>query len=128
MKIAGYVVMALALFHLVFAFFTGFVDAFDVVSAWERVMLMIVHPAAAAALVVMLLKPETLDRWLTRNIIGILLAISVAGDLGAFLEIRQEEIGWQAGLALLFAIVPIIGLAYGIALRVRRGKASESAE
>ena len=125
MKIVGYVILALALFHLVFAFFTGFVGAYDAVSDWERVMLVIVHPTAAAALVVMLLKPETLDRWLTRNIIGVLLAISVAGDLGAFLEIRQEPVGWEAGLALLFAVVPIIGLAYGITLRVRRGRAAD---
>ena len=125
MKIVGYVVLALAIFHLVFAFFTGFVGAYDTVSAWERLMLIIVHPTAAAAMLVMLLKPETLDRWLTRNIIGILLAVSVAGDLGAFLEIRQEPIGLEAGLALLFAVVPIIGLAYGISLRVQRQKAVE---
>ena len=123
MKIVWYVVLAMAILHLVFAFSTGFVGAYDTVSAWERLMLIIVHPAAA--LLVMLLKPETLDRWLTRNIIGILLAVSVAGDLGAFLEIRQEPMGWDAGLSLLFAVVPIIGLAYGISLRVQRKKAAE---
>ncbi len=125
MKIVGYVVLALAILHLVLAFSTGFVGAYDTVSPWERLMLIIVHPAAAAALLVMLLKPETLDRWLTRNIIGILLAVSVAGDLGAFLEIRQEPMGWEAGLSLLFAVVPIIGLAYGISLRVQQLRPTE---
>ena len=124
MRIAGYVILALAIVHLLVAAFAaaseGLAPDYDLL---ERAMLLVLHPAGAAALVVMLLKPETLGHMVIRNVIGLLLAASVAGDLSAFLAIRQGHTDFEASLHLLFAVVPIVGLAYGIALRSRRARA-----
>ena len=88
MRIAWHIILALAIIHLLFAAFAGLTERLaDGRSIWERALLIIVHPVAA--LVVMLLKPETIDLGITRNIIGLLLSASVAGDLSEFLGYLQ---------------------------------------
>ena len=82
--------------------------------------MLFVHPVAAAALVVMLVKPETLDRAITRNIIGLLLCASVARDVSEFIAIYEDASGLNWALPLIFAAVPVIGLVYGITLRTNR--------
>ncbi len=74
----------------------------------------------AAALVVMLLKPDTLDLWTTRNIIGLLLCASVAGDVSEILAIYKDATGLAVARPLVFAVISVLGLAYGIALRAGR--------
>lgn len=94
MWFAGYIILALAIAHLLFAAFVGLTEGLaEGHSVWERALTLLVHPAGAAALVVMLLKPEPLDRWNTRNIIGFLLCASVAGDVSKFLAIYKDATG-----------------------------------
>jgi hypothetical protein len=124
MRFAGYIILALAIVHLLFAAFVGLTEGLaEGHSIWERALLLLVHPAGAAALVVMLLKPETLDRWTTRNIIGLLLCASVAGDVSEFLAIYKDTTGLNVARPLVFAVIPVLGLAYGIVLRAGRTRA-----
>ena len=126
MRIAGYVMLALAAFHLLFAAFTGIAEGLaGGITIWERTLVMLVHPAGAAALLTMLLRPQTLHRGITRNIIGLLLAVSIAGDLNTFLAAYRVGTTLEVLLPLAFAVVPVLGLAYGIALRVPRVRAGE---
>ena len=86
-----------------------------------RGLLLLVHPAGAAALVVMLIKPETLDRRTTRNVIGLLMCASVAGDVSEFQAVYKDAAGLlNVARSLVFAVVPVLGLAYGIVLRAGR--------
>ena len=64
MKIAGYVILVLAVVHLAYAVTTGATQSLSA-SAWEIFLHLVLHPIAAIALVVMLLKPSTLDRGMT---------------------------------------------------------------
>ena len=105
MKIAGYVILVLAVVHLAYAVTTGVTQSLSA-SAWEIFLHLVLHPIAAIALVVMLLKPSTLDRGMTRNVIGLLLAASIAGDVHVFLEVGGDSFGGQSMLALLYALVP----------------------
>ena len=62
MRIAGYFILMLAVVHLVYAVVTGLMFSLgEGVSAWEVFLHLVLHPIAALALVVMLLKPSTLD-------------------------------------------------------------------
>ena len=122
MRIAGYVMLALAAFHLLFAALTGIAEGLAAgITIWERTLVMLVHPAGAAALLIMLLRPQTLDRGITRNIIGLLLAVSIAGDLNIFLAVYRAGARREVLIPLVFAVTPVLGLAYGVALRVSRG-------
>ena len=126
MRIAGYVMLALAAFHPLFAALTGIAEGLaGGITIWERTLVMLVHPAGAAGLLAMLLRPQTLDRGITRTIIGLLLAVSIAGDLNIFLAVYRVGTTLEVLLPLAFAVVPVLGLAYGIALRVPRVHAGE---
>ena len=129
MKIAGYVILVLAVVHLAYAVVTGVSQSLGAsasASAWEIFLHVVLHPIAAIALVVMLLKPSTLDRGMTRNVIGLLLAASIAGDVHVFLEVGGDGMGGKSMLALLYALVPLVGLIYGVVVQIDRDEEAES--
>ena len=125
MRIVGYVILALAVVHLVYAVVGGVAFGLDD-GAWEVFLHLILHPIAALALVVMLLKPSTLEVGWSRTVIGLLLAASIGGDVHVFLEVGDGGHNAQSMLALVYALVPLVGLVYGVALQVNRDEASES--
>ena len=127
MKIIGYVILALAVVHLVYAVVGGVTYSLgEGVGAWEIFLHLVLHPIAALALVVMLLKPDTLDHGLSRIVIGLLLAASIAGDMHVFLEIVEDGFTGQSAFALFYAIVPLVGLIYGVVLQIDRDEEAES--
>ena len=125
MRIVGYVILALAVVHLVYAVVGGVAFGLDD-GAWEVFLHLILHPIAALALVVMLLKPSTLEVGWSRTVIGLLLAASIGGDVHVFLEVGDGGYNAQSVLALVYALVPLVGLVYGVALQINRDEASES--
>ena len=127
MRIARYIVLALAFVHLVYAAVGGVIFSLGGgVSAWEVFLHLVLHPIAALALVVMLLKPSTLDVGWSRITIGALLAASVAGDVHVFLEVGDDGFMGQSMLALVYALVPLIGMIYGVVLQIGRDEESET--
>ena len=125
MRIVGYVILALAVVHLVYAVVGGVAFGLDE-GAWEVFLHLVLHPIAALALVVMLLKPSTLEVGWSRTVIGLLLAASIGGDVHVFLEVGDGGYTAQSMLALVYALVPLVGLVYGVALQINRDEASES--
>ena len=127
MRIVGYVILALAVVHLVYAVVGGVAFGLDEgVGAWEVFLHLILHPIAALALVAMLLKPSTLEVGWSRTVIGLLLAASIGGDVHVFLEVGDGGYTAQSMLALVYALVPLVGLVYGVALQINPDEASES--
>ena len=57
---------------------------------------------------------------------GLLLAASIAGDAHVFLEVGGDEFRSESMLALLYALVPLVGLIYGVVLRIDRDGKGES--
>ena len=125
MRIVGYVILALAVVHLVYAVAGGVAFGLDE-GAWEVFLHLVLHPIAALALVVMLLKPSTLEVGWSRTVIGLLLAASIGGDVHVFLEVGDGGYTAQSMLALVYALVPLVGLVYGVALQIGRDDGAES--
>ena len=63
---------------------------------------------------------------MTRNAIGLLLAASIAGDVHVFLEVGGDSFGGQSMLALMYALVPLVGLVYGVVVQIDRDEEAES--
>ena len=124
MKIAGYVILALAVIHLAYAVVSGVTLSLgEDASAWEVFLHLVLHPIAALALVIMLLKPSALEVGWSRIVIGLLLAASIAGDVHVFLEVGDKG---QSMLALVYALVPLVGLIYGVVVQIDRDQEAES--
>lgn len=119
MKNFRVIVLALGVIHALFAGFTALVGGFaDGGSVWERLILMAVHPIAAAALlyVVVLHTPA-------RQIViaaSALMVINVIADVTLALLIQTGNIRGDWLLPLVFSVVPIIGLVYALTLLSHR--------
>ena len=114
-------VTVLAVMHAVFAGFTALVGAFaNGGDVWQRLLVVLLHPLGAAGVLVLVLRP----RLATTTILALaaLLTVNVIADLGlAQLMAAGRMLGdWE--LALVFSVVPVIGVVYALALlRTARG-------
>ena len=114
--------IALAIVQLVLTGFTALVGGFaDGGSVWERALIMVVHPVAAIALLVMVLTLRTAAKWLTRVAV-VLLLVNIGGDAAVYAAISLGAIKGDKSLAFIFAIIPIIGVVYGLTRGARQGQ------
>lgn len=58
--------------------------------------------------------------------IGALLAASIGGDVHVFLEVGDDGFTGQSMLALVYALVPLVSLIYGVLLQIDRDEEAES--
>ncbi len=99
MKVVHIAMVALAIVQLALTGFTALVGAFaDGGSVWERALIMVVHPVAAIALLVMVLTPRA-ARWPTRVAV-VLLLVSIAGDAAAYVAISEGAMRGDRSLIL----------------------------
>lgn len=114
MKTLRVAMIALAIVQMVLTGFIAPVSGFaDGGGVWERALIMIVHPVAAIALLIMVLTFRTAAKWLTRVAV-VLLLMSIAGDVAAYVAISQGVIKEDQSLTFIFSIIPIIGVVYGL--------------
>ena len=103
----------LAVLHVLFVALTATVGAFaDGGSIAERLLLVLVHPLSAVGLLVMVFVgslPVTVLR-----VIVALLIVNVAADLILALLIAVGSVKGDWELALVFAVVPAIGIVYAL--------------
>ena len=111
--------MALAVVQLAVAGFTalvgGFADGGDV---WSRLLLMVVHPIGAIAMLILAAMPR-LPGILILLIVA-LLAVNIASDLYAASLISRGVIKGDWFLPLIFSVIPSIGIVYALILVVAR--------
>ncbi len=106
--------LVLATLHALFSAFTALVGAFaDGGDVWQRLLLIVVHPVGAAGVLMLLLLP----RLSTARVLAIvaLLTVNVTGDLLVARLIATGAIRGDWELALAFAVVPTLGIGYGLA-------------
>ena len=106
--------LVLATLHALFSAFTALVGAFaDGGDGWQRLLLIVVHPVGAAGVLMLLLLPGLS----TARVLAIvaLLTVNVTGDLLVAGWIASGAIRGDWELALAFAVVPALGIAYGLA-------------
>ena len=112
MKYLRVPMIILASLHLAFAGLTGMVGLFaDGGTVPERILASVVHPVAAILLLVAVASSKSLSKGL-RGFTLALLLFGIAADLVLALLIGQGAIKGDWSLALVFAVVPTIGLVY----------------
>lgn len=105
----------LAVVHALFSGFTALVGAFaNGGGIWERLTLMLLHPLGAAGVLLLVLAPR-LSRNATLGIAGLLLVVVVA-DLALAQRIAAGAMKGDWELALVFSVVPVIGIVYAMSL------------
>ena len=120
MAVFRMLLLVLAILHGAFTVLTAMVGAFaDGGSFWERLLLILIHPLGAAGLLLLVLHPR-LSTTMVRAIAA-LLAVNVLADLTLALLIAGGSVKGDWQLAVIFAVVPAVGLVYVLtASRLRR--------
>ena len=109
------ITLVLAVLQVLFTAFTGMVGAFaDGGDVWSRLLLIVVHPLCAVALLVLTLLPRP------PTAIAYTVAALLVGNIVADVTLAQLiAVGTVKGdwwLPLMFSVVPAVGLAYALAL------------
>ena len=115
--------LVLAVVQVVFAGFTGLVGLFaDGGGLWERLLVSLVHPLGAVALLLVVLGRSSTT--VIRATLA-LLAVNVVADLAVALMIARGAMQGDWWLAAAFAVVPAIGVVYvGMLLKTDRAAAA----
>ena len=119
MNIFRIVVLGLAIVQVVFTGFTAAVGAFaDGGDVWQRLLLIVLHPACAVALLLLALRRGPSKGMAL--VVGALLAANVVADLAMWSAIERGAVKGDSELALVFAVIPAVGILYTMTLLVRR--------
>ena len=108
-------VTVLAVIHAAFVGLTSLVGAFaDGGDVWQRLLLILLHPLGAAGVLLLVLRPPRA----TTSILALvaLLTANVIADLGLAQLIAAGSVRGDWELALVFSVVPAIGIIYALAL------------
>ena len=105
--------LVLAFIYAALAMFTAAVGSFaDGGDVWSLLVLVLLHPLAAGALFLLLLR-TTASRTLVLAIAALLLA-TVAADLSLAAAIAGGAMKGDWELPLIFAVIPVIGVLYAV--------------
>ena len=108
-------VTVLAVIHAAFVGLTSLVGAFaNGGDVWQRLLLVLLHPLGAAGVLLLVLRP----RLSTKTVLAAvaLLTANVIADLGLAQLMAAGSVRGDWELALVFSVVPSIGIIYGLAL------------
>ena len=109
------ITLVLAVLQVLFTAFTGMVGAFaDGGDIWSRLLLIVVHPLCAVALLVMVLLPRTAPA--IAYAVAALLVASIVADLTFALLIAEGTVKGDWWLPLVFTVVPAVGVVYALTL------------
>ena len=123
MNVFRVVVLGLAVLQVVFTGFTAAVGAFaDGGDVWQRLVLIVVHPVGAVALLLLALRRGPSKGMAL--VVGVLLLVNVAADVALWSAIERGVIKGDSELALVFAVVPAVGILYALTLLARRSRAA----
>ena len=112
------ITLVLAVLQVLFTAFTGMVGAFaDGGDVWSRLLLIVVHPLCAVALLVLTLLPRPVPA-IAYTVAALLLTNIVADvTLAQLIAVGTVKCDWW--LPLIFSVVPAVGLAYALTLGLR---------
>ena len=119
-------VLVLAVIHALFAGLTALVGAFaNGGDVWQRLLLVLLHPLGAAALLLLVLRPRLAAPKILAAVA--LLAANVLADLRMAQLLAAGAVRGDWELALAFSVVPALGIVYGLArLRAARATAGQA--
>ena len=113
MKVLRIVLMVLGVVHILFVGLTAVVGSFaDGGDVWSRLLLTLLHPIAAIAILVLVfvrLPPKRI----TSSVVAIL-TINIVADLALAASIANGLIKGDWALPLAFSVTPAIAIIYAI--------------
>ena len=113
-------VLVLGVIHALFVGLTSLAGAFaDGGGVWQRLLVVLLHPLGAAGVLLLVFVPR-LTRTATLGIAAVLLA-NVIADLALAQRIAAGAVRGDWELGVVFAVVPVISVAYALSL-LRRGR------
>jgi len=117
------VMLVLAFVYAALAMFTAAVGSFaDGGDVWSRLVLVLLHPLAAGALFLLLLR-TTASRTLVLAVAALLLA-TAAADLSLAAAIAGGAMKGDWELPVIFAVIPALGVLYALGRAVRSTRSS----
>ena len=115
------VMLVLAFVYAALAMLTAAVGSFaDGGDIWSRLVLVLLHPLAAGALLLLVLR-STASRMLALAVAALLLA-TVAADLSLAAAIAGGAMKGDWALPVIFAVIPALGLLYALAVAMGAGQ------
>ena len=118
------ITLVLAVLQVLFTAFTGMVGAFaDGGDLWSRLLLIVVHPLCAVALLVLTLLPKPSPAF--AYAVAALLVGNIVADLTLAQLIAAGTVKGDWWLPLTFSVIPAVGLAYALTL-AKQGRNSPS--
>ena len=116
-------VLVLGVIHALFVGLTSLVGAFaDGGGVWQRLLVVLLHPLGAAGVLLLVFVPH-LTKTATLGIAAVLLA-NVIADLALAQRIAAGAVRGDWELGVVFAVVPVIGMAYALSLLRTRHRAA----
>ena len=110
--------LVLAFVYAALAMLTAAVGSFaDGGDIWSRIVLVVLHPLAAGALLLLVLKVRA-SRKLALAVAALLLA-TVAADLSLAASIAGGAMKGDWELPVIFAVVPTVGVLYALVMAAR---------
>ena len=105
--------LVLAGLQVAFTVFTALVGSFaDEGSLGERLVLVLVHPLAAIGLFMLVTQPGLSLKGV--RVVTALLVVNVVADVALALLIAGGTVKGDWELPLVFAVIPAIGIVYGV--------------
>ena len=121
MKVFRTTLLALAVVQAGFTGLTALVGAFaDGGDVWSRLLIVLLHPLSAAALLLLVLSPRPGAAFALGA--AALLAAAVAADVVFAVLIAQGSVKGDWGLPLVFAAIPAAGIVYALRLAALRSR------
>lgn len=115
--------LVLAFVYAALAMFTAAVGSFaDGGDVWSRLVLVLLHPLAAGALLLLVFRPAA-SRKLVLAIAALLLA-TVAADVALAAAIAGGAMKGDWVLPVIFALVPTLGFLYALAVAARTSQSA----
>ena len=119
------ITLVLAVLQVLFTAFTGMVGAFaDGGDVWSRLLLIVVHPLCAVALLALVLFPKPTA--LMVYAVGALLVCNIVADVTLALLIATEAVKGDWFLPLAFAVIPLVGIVYALTVAPNRDLGSST--
>ena len=125
MTVFRVILLVLAIVQVPLAIFTAMVGAFaDGGDIWSRLVLIVLHPLCAVALLVLVVWPKPPAAM--AYAVAAMLACNIVADVTIALLIATEVMKGDWPLPLVFSIIPFVGLVYSLTIATSREQGSRT--
>lgn len=123
MTVFRVILLVLAIVQVLLTIFTAMVGAFaDGGDIWSRLVLIVLHPLCAVALLVLVVRPKRPAAM--AYAVAAMLACNIVADVTIALLIATDVVKGDWPLPLIFSVIPVVGLAYSLLIATSQEQGS----